>query len=113
MDLLPPPDRALDPASSRVRDYLSQAKAHNTLRARALDPVPRRFRASLPRAKPHNPPRAYAADWRHFQDWCRSIGHAWLPAEPVAVSFYLAELAETARVSTLTRRLSAISQAHQ
>src|SRR4051812_35783237 len=89
MDLVPAaPDHALDPAAHRVRDYVSQAKARNTV-------------------------RAYAVDWRHFQDWCRMLAHPSLPAEPVAVSFYLAELAQTARVSTVTRRLSAISQAHQ
>jgi site-specific recombinase XerD len=89
MDLLPaPPERALHPAADRVRDYVSQAKAPNTV-------------------------RAYAADWRHFQDWCRGRDCAALPAAPATVSLYLAELADTARVSTLTRRVSAISQAHQ
>ena len=36
-----------------------------------------------------------------------------LPALPETVSLYLTTLAETAKVSTLTRRISAISQAHQ
>jgi site-specific recombinase XerD len=82
------PERALDPAAERVGAYLAQAKAANTL-------------------------RAYAADWRHFVGWCRGRGAASLPADPGTVSLYLAELAGTARVSTLTRRVSAISQAHQ
>ena len=82
------PGRVLDPGAERVRDYVSQAKATNTL-------------------------RAYAADWRHFLAWCRERGDAPLPAAPFAVSLYLAELADRARVSTLIRRISAISQAHQ
>jgi len=77
-----------DAGEQMVRDYASQAKAANTL-------------------------RAYAADWRHFTAWCRSHSAAALPAPPVAVSVYLAELAATVRVSTITRRISAISQAHQ
>jgi integrase len=36
-----------------------------------------------------------------------------LPAEPKTVALYLAELADTKKVSTLTRRLAAISKAHQ
>ena len=88
MDLLPIPAHTLDPATSKVRDYISQAKSANTL-------------------------RAYAADWRHFTTWCARRGFTALPAIPVTVSLYLAELADTARTSTLTRRVSAISQAHQ
>jgi site-specific recombinase XerD len=79
---------ALGAAEQRVRDYVSQAKAPNTL-------------------------RAYAADWRHFTGWCQERGREALPAAPVTVSLYLAELAAVARVSTLTRRVSALSQAHQ
>ena len=87
---LPAPvaERHPGPAADRARDYLSHAKAPNTL-------------------------RAYDADWRHFRAWCRARGDAPLPAAPFTVSLYLAELADTVRVSTLTRRISAISQAHQ
>src|SRR5262252_5946341 len=88
MELVPVAPAPLGPAEKLVRDYVSQAKAPNTL-------------------------RAYAADWRHFTAWCHARGAASLPAAPVTVSLYLAELAEIARVSTLTRRISAISQAHQ
>ena len=45
-----PAEQTLGPAEKLVRDYVSQAKAANTL-------------------------RAYAADWRHFTAWCR--GEYW------------------------------------
>jgi site-specific recombinase XerD len=83
-----PVQQSIAPAEQLVRNYVSQAKAHNTL-------------------------RAYAADWRHFTAWCRQHDATSLPAAPAIVSLYLAELADTARISTLTRRISAISQAHQ
>jgi site-specific recombinase XerD len=40
-------------------------------------------------------------------------GLACLPAAPETVAYYLAALAETHKPATLTRRISAISQAHQ
>jgi integrase len=42
-----------------------------------------------------------------------AAGQGSLPAAPETVVLYLSTLAETAKVSTLTRRISAISQAHQ
>jgi len=64
-------------------------------------------------AQAANTRRAYAADWRHFTEWCRQTGQASLPATGETVVLYLSALAEFAKVSTLTRRVSAISQAHQ
>ncbi len=87
--LLPPPaSSALTTAATRAEGYFRAAQAENTR-------------------------RAYACDWRHFSAWCRAAGQGNLPAAPETVVLYLSTLAETAKVSTLTRRLSAISQAHQ
>jgi site-specific recombinase XerD len=60
-----------------------------------------------------NTRRAYRADWAAFVAWCRLYGQVPLPAAPETVCLFLA--AESARwqTSTLRRRLSAISQAHQ
>ena len=60
-----------------------------------------------------NTRRAYAADWRHFSSWCQANHRMALPALPETVGLYLTTLAESHKVSTLTRRISAISQAHQ
>jgi hypothetical protein len=49
-----------------------------------------------------------------FEDFCRDARVAPLPASPENVALYLANLAEAgAKASTIHRRLSAISQAHQ
>jgi len=60
-----------------------------------------------------NTRRAYASDWRDFSSWCQTHHRVPLPALPETVSLYLTALSEARKVSTLTRRISAISQAHQ
>lgn len=85
---LPQGDFALELARKRADEYFKVAQASNTR-------------------------RAYASDWRHFITWCQTTGRGSLPAIPETVVLYLSALAESAKVSTLTRRISAISQAHQ
>jgi site-specific recombinase XerD len=86
--ILPPANLALTAAVTRAEGYFKAAQAENTR-------------------------RAYASDWKHFSAWCRSAGQGSLPAAPETLVLYLSTLADTAKVSTLTRRISAISQAHQ
>jgi integrase len=74
--------------SERARDYARQAKADNTR-------------------------RAYRADWADFTAWCAAHEVPALPATPQTVALYLSAMASHRKVSTLQRRLSAISQAHQ
>jgi len=66
-------------------------------------------------AKAENTVRAYRSDWRHFSEWCAEKGFQALPATPEAVGLYISYLAKTEglKASTIQRRLSAISQAHQ
>jgi site-specific recombinase XerD len=75
-------------AAERARDYAKHADAANTL-------------------------RAYRADWADFTTWCEGAGRISLPAAPETVALYLAARAPACKVSTLQRRLSAISRAHQ
>ncbi len=56
---------------------------------------------------------AYHYDWKNFGEWCRDRELSPLPATPQTVALYLADLAQRRKVSTLERRLAAISQAHQ
>lgn len=56
---------------------------------------------------------AYAADWRHFCDWCRAGDIAPLPANGVIVAGYLASLAPGLKRSGLKRRLAAIAHHHR
>jgi len=79
-----PDETTLGPVAESAREYARQAKASNTR-------------------------RAYASDWRHFTCWCASHGRTLLPASRETVALYLSALADTAKASTLTRRVLSIS----
>jgi site-specific recombinase XerD len=64
-------------------------------------------------SKSKNTIRAYRADWSHFEGWCEAHGQISLPATADIVALYVTDLADTHKPATLTRRISAISQAHQ
>ena len=81
------PDNALAPLAETARQYLRQAKSDNTR-------------------------RAYRADWGHFEA-CAAHQLAPLLAREQTLVLYFSELAATHKVSSLQRRLAAISQAHQ
>lgn len=69
--------------------------------------------------------KSYSSDWRDFDSWCLVRGLTAMPADPHSVACYLADRASQSfidpkgnqqlplKTSTLARRLSAISQAHQ
>ena len=84
--------RALIPSaevSERTREYVAASKSPRTV-------------------------RAYRTDLRDFEAWCAEHGRTSLPATPETVADYLADMASGGRkAATITRRLSAISQAHQ
>ena len=73
---------------SRAQEFAREARAENTL-------------------------RAYRSDWKDFEGWCRDHNFVCRPASPETVALYLTALSRSRKVSTLTRRISAISQAHQ
>lgn len=64
-------------------------------------------------SKAENTKRAYKSDWMDFSAWCQAHARAHLPADPTTVALYISALAEVAKVSTINRRLAAISVAHQ
>lgn len=64
-------------------------------------------------ARSYNTRRAYRADWMDFQTWCNRRGLTWLPALPETVALYISERAGSLKTSSIRRRLSSISQAHQ
>ena len=74
--------------ADRASEFIHQSKAKNTI-------------------------RAYRADWAHFECWCKAHGQASLPATADTVALYVTDLADTHKPATITRRISAISQAHQ
>lgn len=80
---------AIQQIAEQAQDYMSQSKATNTV-------------------------RAYRADWQHFCIWCNNHNQKTTPASPETVALYLSDLAgQGMKASTLQRRISAISQAHQ
>lgn len=56
--------------------------------------------------------RAYRREWNHFCHWCGDHGLIALPATPEIVAMYVADCASKCAVSTITRRLTAITKAH-
>lgn len=79
----------LEVITAKSMEYIEQAKALNTI-------------------------KAYRTDFNHFVEWCETYGLNPLPATPQTVASYLTEIVEAGmKVSTLTRRVSSISQAHQ
>ena len=57
--------------------------------------------------------RAYASDLRDFQNFCVGHGLACLPATPETVALFITYLASRVTVSTIRRRLAAITYAHR
>lgn len=64
-------------------------------------------------SKSKNTQKSYAADWKHFTEWCESNQRTPLPANSGTICLYLSEIAETHKYSTLRRRLSSINEAHR
>lgn len=57
--------------------------------------------------------RAYKGDWEDFVLWCGRFRLDYLPAEPGTVGAYLTDRASTLMVSTLNRRIAAITAYHR
>jgi len=64
-------------------------------------------------AKANNTIKSYKSDWREFVAYCQARDVSCLSADVNTIVNYVAEMAETKKVSTISRRLSSISQAHQ
>ena len=65
-------------------------------------------------SKAANTIRAYEADWRHFTAWCSAHILGSMPANPETVALYITAIVTGGgKVSTITRRMAAISKVHQ
>ncbi|MBC8015673.1 MAG: site-specific integrase [Sporomusaceae bacterium] len=74
--------------SERAKRYILHAKANNTI-------------------------KSYKSDWKDFVAYCQERDVSYLSADVNTIANYVADMAETKKVSTIVRRLSSISQAHQ
>jgi site-specific recombinase XerD len=88
LPVVPPPGGALGPVVAAAQKYVALATSENTL-------------------------RAYRSDWADFSRWCEQHRLRAYPADPATVGLYMAGLAETHKVSTITRRLAAIAKQHR
>jgi integrase len=107
-----------------VSDLVPTVNAHHRLPAEleADAAAARRFAEA---ARSDATLRAYRSDWADFTAWCEARDLRAMPASPETVSLYIASRAEAGpeddrgrptaplKVSTLERRLAAISQAHK
>lgn len=78
-----------------------------------LSPLIEKVRKFAQSAKSPATIRAYRREWNHFGCWCSDHGLVSLPAAPETVAMYIADCASNCAVSTITRRLTAITKAHQ
>jgi integrase len=100
---------------SQRRDRLDSSHlASPDTAALQLEALRQRTAETIRRSKSAATLRAYQSDFAAFQLWCRRFGLSALPAEPDTVALYLTACSEAgAALSTLRRRLVAVSQAHR
>ena len=68
---------------------------------------------NLRSSKANNTLRAYKSDFKDFSAFCVKHGFKYLPSEPKIVSLYITYLSKNSKISTLRRRLVAISMVHK
>ena len=68
---------------------------------------------NLKNSKASNTLRAYKSDFKDFAAFCAKHGLISLPTEPKVISLYLTHLSKNSKISTLRRRLVAISMVHK
>ena len=94
----PEPSTALVPAAAGLAAYELAASARSYVAA----------------AKAEATRRAYRTDWQAFEAWCAAHRRSALPAKPETVALYLAAMADGGhKASSITRALTALSQAHK
>ena len=70
-------------------------------------------RETMKSARAANTVKAYRLDLAHFESWCSAANLEALPADPETLVLFLQSNRDDYAVSTLQRRISAISTAHQ
>jgi site-specific recombinase XerD len=72
-----------------------------------------RARAYVTHSHAKNTLNAYAADWKHFSEWCDDHKRRALPASPETILCYVVDLVDHYTVATIDRRLSSIGYYHK
>jgi integrase len=84
-----------------------------TTPAASLEELTQKAKTFVAAAKAPATLKAYRNDWRDFECWCRLHNLPSLPATPETVALYISDRASIHAVSTITRRLTSITKAHQ
>jgi integrase len=109
---VPPPgcrNRALAPGLAAAGIPLDEFRPGDPLFETAQEALEFKQAARSPATK-----RAYASDFRLFAAWCGQAGLGALPATISTIGLYMTELSTgAAKVSTISRKLTAISFRHK
>ena len=99
--------------SSKRPESISNSEALSPSDRTELEESLTRFEEYAQNARSEATRRAYATDLEDFRHWCKKYGRNWLPAEPATVGLYISARASDLKLSTLERRLAAISTLHK
>lgn len=66
--------------------------------------------AALAEVKSENTLDSYLSDWKDFCDWCKYHKESAFPATSATIINYINDLATYAKISTIRRRISALSE---
>lgn len=81
---------------------------------RNIDSLVDRVQLFMDASRANGTKRAYRSDWKSFTEFCENLKLVTIPAEPQTVCAYIAWMAEKGlKVSTISRHLTTISQAHR
>lgn len=78
-----------------------------------MQDLKQKAREYLENSKAENTKKAYRTDWQQFKKWCDNYSFQALPAKPEVIIYYITYLAKTMKVSTIKRKMAAISQRHE
>jgi site-specific recombinase XerD len=82
-------------------------------RSPELDVLVEQAAKFLEAAKANSTRHAYAADWADFRQFTQRHSLPFLPSTPEVVALYISDLATRLSVSTIRRRMAAITNAHK
>ena len=100
-------------SSSGASPEASLKRPNPDLRMARLHDVADRANAFAQKSRADHTKRAYRADWTLFRSWCDEHDLRPLPADPQTIVLYISDVADQYKLTTLERKLSAISQAHK
>ncbi len=87
---------------------------NNHLKAIDLNNIDLKIQKYISSSKSFNTKRAYQSDWVDFENWCAENQLISLPAAENTIILYISTLAESGmKMSTIQRRITSISIAHQ